>query len=316
MTEPNSREPQPSRPAPPPPPGEREARMRSVGSVLWEMTPRLYVTWTLIAINVAVFVAMIASGVHVLNPHPADLLAWGANHGPRTLGGEWWRLGTSMFLHVGIIHLALNMFVLWQLGPITERLLGNVGFLVMYLLSGVAGSLASVYWNPDQAISAGASGAIFGVMGALLGFIVPQRRSLPRPMVSSIFSSGMTFIVLNVIIGLAVPMIDMSAHLGGLAAGCLCGLAQSHRLDPRAARGRWRRNAVVLVVGAAAVWAAIVFLPQAGRDSELDLDAEFNRVAAMERRVNRIFHRARERHVQGELSREEFAEVIEREVLP
>src|SRR6202011_2677222 len=110
------------------------------------------------------FVAMVATGVHWLSPTTADLIKWGADYGPRTTAGEWWRLGSSMFLHLGIIHIAFNMVVLWDIGRFTERLLGNAGFLIVYVLSGLFGSLASVLINPHIP-SAGASGAVFGLYG-------------------------------------------------------------------------------------------------------------------------------------------------------
>ena len=121
---------------------------------------------------------MLATGVNFLAPDPQDMLNWGADFGPKTLNGQWWRTVTCMFLHFGIIHLGFNMWVLWDLGQLVERLVGNVGFLVLYFASGIAGSLASLAWQP-LAISAGASGAVFGVAGALLGLIAFRHDSVP-----------------------------------------------------------------------------------------------------------------------------------------
>src|SRR5580658_1615973 len=113
------------------------------------ITPDLFVTKILVAMNVAVFLAMILSGVHPLEPAIDSLIRWGADYGPKTItNGQWWRLLMSMFLHIGVIHIAFNMFVLWQVGPFVERLLGNAGFLIVYLVSGIAGALVSVAWNP------------------------------------------------------------------------------------------------------------------------------------------------------------------------
>ena len=99
----------------------------------------------------------------------ATVLEWGANFGPKTMDGQWWRLFTSMFLHFGIIHIGFNMWVLWNVGRLVERLVGNFGFALLYVVSGLLGSVASLAWNPTT-ISAGASGAVFGVVGALIGF--------------------------------------------------------------------------------------------------------------------------------------------------
>jgi rhomboid protease GluP len=115
-----------------------------------------------------------------------SLIAWGANYGPDTItNGQWWRLLTSMFLHIGIVHLAFNMIVLLQIGPFVERLVGNVGFLIVYFVSGFAGNVTSLVWNP-YTVSAGASGAIFGLYGLLLGFLLMSRRdSIPTDVLAA-----------------------------------------------------------------------------------------------------------------------------------
>jgi len=125
--------------------------------------PRVFVTWVLIAINLAVFVLMVIRGVGLMDPSIDSLLKWGADFGPLTTHGQWWRMLTSTFVHVGILHIAMNMYILLVSGPFVERLYGNVGFAVLYLLSGLGGSLVSLAWHP-MLVSAGASGAIFGAM--------------------------------------------------------------------------------------------------------------------------------------------------------
>jgi rhomboid protease GluP len=148
---------------------------------------------------------------------------------------------------VGILHLAMNMYVLWSSGRLVERILGNAGFLVAYVASGLAGSVASIVWSP-LVTSAGASGAIFGVYGAMLGFVLRERTSIPREAVQSLLKMGVFFVGINVMIGLRVPGIDMAAHLGGLAGGFVAGLALAHPLTPDGAAGRVKR-AVILAVG-------------------------------------------------------------------
>ena len=110
-------------------------------------TPRAYVTPALVGVNVAVFVLMALSGVGLLSPRPLDLIRWGANFGPLTTHGEWWRLLTATFVHIGALHLLCNMWALWDVGVLMERLVGPAGLLVLYLLAGLAGSVASLSWH-------------------------------------------------------------------------------------------------------------------------------------------------------------------------
>ena len=135
----------------------------SILRTLFQLTPRCFVTPAIFWLNIIVFVAMVLTGVNLMDPTSADLIQSGANYGPKTLSGEYWRLLTCTFLHIGVIHLACNMWALWNVGFLVERLVGNVAFLVLYLVSGLLGSIASLYWNPDVP-SPGASGAIFGVL--------------------------------------------------------------------------------------------------------------------------------------------------------
>ena len=103
------------------------------------------------------------------------MLDWGANFGPMTMNGQWWRLVTCMFLHFGIIHLAMNMWILWGLAQVVERLVGSTGFAIAYMASGIAGSIASLAWYP-VGVSAGASGAVFVTAAALLRFVRVSER--------------------------------------------------------------------------------------------------------------------------------------------
>src|ERR1051325_2209939 len=102
---------------------------------------RAIVTPVLVVMNVLVFIAMAATGVGLMEPKIVDLIKWGAAFGPLTTHGEWWRVVTAMFIHIGVIHVAMNMFVLWSAGPVAERIFGSVSFAVLYLLAGIGGSL-------------------------------------------------------------------------------------------------------------------------------------------------------------------------------
>ncbi len=171
---------------------------------------------TLVLVNLVVFAVMVLSGVSVTSPLSGDLLDWGANFAPLTNCGEPWRLVTSMFVHIGLMHLAFNMWVLWSYSPIAEALFGKLGFLVLYFGSGIVASATSAYWHPEI-MSAGASGAIFGMVGAMIAALgLSTRRGSPAgPLVA--------FVVYNVIFGFTVPAIDNAAHLGGLVGGWVCG---------------------------------------------------------------------------------------------
>ena len=183
------------------------------------------------AANVAVFVLMLGAGAGFVTPHAQVHLAWGANYGPATKDGEWWRLFTSMFLHFGVIHLAFNMWALADAGRLVERLFGAAAFLAAYLFAGLTGSLASLLWHADGVVSAGASGAVFGIYGALFAFLFVERGSVPLSALKRLATSGALFVGYALIAGAMVPGIDNACHLGGLFGGCAAGLALSRPLE-------------------------------------------------------------------------------------
>lgn len=155
-----------------------------------------------------------------------SLTALGANERTAVLAGEPWRLLTSMFLHGGFVHLALNAWGLYQLGTLFESWLGSARMLVTYFVTGIAGSIASIAWT--QVPSVGASGAIFGLLGALIAFLLRRHAAL-SPQGKSILSQLVMWAVINVFFGFSTPGIDNAAHLGGCAAGFLLGLTLRER---------------------------------------------------------------------------------------
>ena len=179
------------------------------------------VTVTFIALNALVYVAMGLSGVSWTEPSIAHAVQWGADFGPLTVSGEWWRALTSTFVHFGIIHIALNMWCLWSLGSSLELFMGRKAFAVIYLLSGLLASLTSIAWNPWR-VSAGASGAIFGVAGAFVSYLYFKKAPLDRNQVRQKLKSLLVFIGYNLMYG-AAGNVDNSAHLGGLVAGLILG---------------------------------------------------------------------------------------------
>lgn len=274
-------------------------------------TPKLISTPTIIVLNVLVFASMAASGVNFLAPDPEEVLRWGANFGPQTMNGEWWRLFSSMFLHFGVIHLAMNMWILWDFGRLVERLVGNSGFVVLYLVSGLAGSLSSLAWNPTV-ISAGASGAVFGVSGALLGLTVFRRDSIPKAVLNHLRNSLGIFLAYNIFYGLKATGIDHAAHAGGFAAGLLCGLIQNQPLSTKMLRHRIRRNLLTAAIGALALITTVAVLPAAPLNSANELQ----RFIRVEDHALRSFERLVEDEAEGRISAGECADAIDTKILP
>jgi len=166
---------------------------------------------------------------------PQALMALGANQAARVWQGEWWRLVASMFLHDGLLHIAFNGWALYQLGSLFELWLGSPRLLLTYFAAGVSGSLASVLWNTygggdPLRPSVGASGAIFGLLGALIAFLL-RRRSRLTPLAKSLLSQLLFWAGINIVMGVSVRLIDNAAHLGGLAAGLVLGLVFRDQRD-------------------------------------------------------------------------------------
>jgi membrane associated rhomboid family serine protease len=211
--------------APPAGPASRRRASR------WASAPATYI---LVGINCLVYLAMVLNGVSPSNPTVTDLVHWGANFGGYVLAGQWWRLVTAAFVHVGMLHLATNMWCLWNLGLLGEPLLGPLGLLAVYLMTGVAGNLLSTSIHP-QIVGAGASGAVFGLAGVLIMLLKSPLLPVPREEVKRLRQSVIYFAVLNFVIGGGTLLfrtrlqIDNMAHLGGF----LCGLVLGMLLLPK-----------------------------------------------------------------------------------
>ena len=181
-------------------------------------------TIALIAANTLVFLAMVATGVSFTHPTIADIFKWGGDYAPATLGAhQYWRLLTSTFLHFGIVHIGMNMYVLYLIGPFIQTVFGRTRYLLIYFIAGLAGSIVSVIVHPT-AVGAGASGAIFGLYGAVFGVLLIKRRTLNPAAMNSIANSAGIFVLYNVVYGSISGTTDLSAHLGGLVAGFLAGM--------------------------------------------------------------------------------------------
>jgi rhomboid protease GluP len=213
-------------------------------------------------------------------------------------------------LHFGVLHLAINMWVLWDAGRLVERLTGNVGYVLLYLFSGVMGNIVSLVWNADK-VGAGASGAVFGVIGALGGFLLLRRDTVPMQMLSGLRSSLGAFVILNLVIGYAIPFIDLSAHMGGLAAGAVCGMVMSRPITREHTGGRMLRNLAVLALAGIAVPLGLAVLPAAPEDPVRLIEE----LGATENRVLDRFAEVEQQFEAGELTEDEAADRLDEEVL-
>ena len=177
----------------------------------------------LVGINILIYIAMgIVGGGLFSDPSGQQLIRSGANYGPLTFSGEWWRLLSYCFLHGGFLHIAFNMWCLWDLGALCESLYGTWTFGAIYFTSAVAGGLASTGFHPER-MSVGASGAIFGLAGALIAGFYLGEFSLPRPVIQMQLRSIVLFVGYNIVIGAVSGPTDNLCHLGGLLGGMFCG---------------------------------------------------------------------------------------------
>jgi rhomboid protease GluP len=235
-----------------------QAAHERFGKAMNVLGARSLVTPAIVAINIAVFIAMLFAGADLMNPNSAVHIRFGSNFGPLTWTGEEWRLLTSAFLHFGLIHISLNMYALFQGGALVERLFGSTRFAVIYLLSALSGSVASGCWDPLRN-SAGASGAIFGVYGALLAFLAVRRADIPPSMLKSISSSAVLFCLYSLVIGAAHPLIDNACHIGGLLGGLVSGVILARPFTPEA---RTQAQPAKIVIAILAIVLPLALLAQ------------------------------------------------------
>jgi len=181
---------------------------------------RFLITPLLLDLNLLVFGLMVLSGVSATDPSGAELIRWGSNLSGLTLPHEPWRLLSCVFVHAGLSHLLLNMFSLWLLGLLVEDRVGPVRLLLVYLASGIGGSLTSLWWHSGGVNSVGASGAIFGLYGFLLALLVSKKLVLDKSDRRAMLGLVMYLVLSNLLSGIS-GNIDNAAHLGGLATGLL-----------------------------------------------------------------------------------------------
>jgi rhomboid protease GluP len=270
------------------------------------------VTPALIAMNVTIVVVMLRGAAALSDP--VTLVGWGANFGPRTTNGEWWRLVASMFVHSGMLHLLVNIVALLQIGLILERLVGRLAFAAVYITAGTFASLVNLSAHP-LAVSVGASGAIFGLYGLLLASLIwgLLRRSavtIPLHTLKRLGPAAAVFILYS----MANDGLAISAELTGLVAGflwgvVLWGLVLASGASDRKPQGRW----VAAAMAATIVIAVASAVPLRGI---ADVKPEMERVVALEDRTARAYATAADGFRKGRITAEALARLIDRTIMP
>jgi len=288
-------------------------------------TPR--VTLVLIALNVVAFVWSASRGAGWVVANADQLVAVGGNLPALTLNGEPWRIVTAMFLHGGLIHLTMNMICLWPGGQSAEYMFGRRSFVAIYLVAGLVGGLVSTF-RTEMIVSVGASGAVFGVFGAILAYLLAHRDQLEPTVRTKQLKSLGTFMGLNLVLGVTAAGIDLAAHVGGLAAGFVIAYAGERGVDlsdpARARARRLPRIVVASVVAVALVGVGLATLPgpkvaymsAAQAKSVEQLELRFKRFVTNEAELLAKQTELQQRAQNGEITAPELSRVITDELLP
>jgi rhomboid protease GluP len=275
--------------------------------------PPAPVTWLLIAVNALVYLAMAATTQHLWQFTTGDLLAWGGNFAPKVYGGDLWRSLTAIFVHGGVIHIGLNMWVLSGIGPFMERLLGATSYLLLYLFAGLAGNILGMMWHPDT-VSVGASGAIFGLFGGLMGFLFVRRRLIPPEVLRSLMQNALYFVVINTVLGFSVPGIDVAAHILGALGGFVAGVIASWPLSLPPLTARVVRNGILGALCVGLVAATPYCVPSSAKGHARFLEA-FHALQQREQPLRDRFNALMADASEENLHDEALAQRIDDEVL-
>jgi len=292
-----------------------DQRLAEFWQTVFAATPRTPVTQAIVALNAAIFVALLFAGAGLFRAAPDVLLDWGANFGPATLDGEPWRLFSYMFLHFGVVHLAFNMWAFWDAGRLVERLYGNAAFAGIYVFAGVCGGLASLWWNGPRVVSAGASGAVFGVYGALFAFALVHKNAVPRAVIGSIGASAAVFVAFSLFVGAVLTGIDNAAHLGGLAGGFAAGLACARPVGGRFPLPRAAATAALALAALGGLW-SVLPPPAYTQSAQHAAEQAMRSFLADEAATVRLAREVLDPMKRGELAPAQAADRLEREVVP
>ena len=285
--------------------------MQSLHEQLSLRTPNIWVSYFLLATNVLVFLAMLVNGAGFWHSSNGLQLAWGANFGPATQDGEWWRLGSAMFLHFGIVHLALNTWSLWDVGQLAERMYGRWRFLSIYLISGLAGNLVSLVVQGSAAVSGGASGAIFGVYGAALVFLWRERAAIAAHEFRWMFWGALGFATLTIALGFVIPGIDNAAHIGGFLTGILASIVFSQTITARVMPIKITLAAAFAIILAGIVLFLKIPAPKYRWSDELLVRDQINAFTVQNQAINRSWLEIVNEGKQGNKTAAELASKID-----
>jgi membrane associated rhomboid family serine protease/tetratricopeptide (TPR) repeat protein len=250
---------------------EFNRRLAAVGQRPW-------VTPAVVLANTTIFIAMAVAAKRLGNFDSQQLLNWGANYGPVTANGQWWRLVSALFVHLSASHLLLNMWAFWNVGRMAERLYGRWAFLALYFVGGIFASLASIAWDPSHS-SVGASGAIFAIFGAFLAFLAQRRMLVPAAIVRAHWPSTLAFVLFNLVNGALRAGIDNAAHVGGLISGFALGWILARPLES-AAREHFPVRQSLAAIGLTAALALAGIWQVKGIGSQLTVPEQYFRTHA------------------------------------
>lgn len=248
--------------------GKKSTELRAFNRRLAAAGRQSWVTPAITLVNVAIFFAMLVFENRGAESMPLQIVGssfenlqltnWGANFGPFTVDGQWWRLLTATFLHLNLAHLGFNMWAFWSVGRLTERLYGSWTFLPLYLVLCVLASFSSTLWTPGGS-SVGASGAIFGVFGAFLAYLIHRKTKVPSSVVIAQWLPTLLFATYGIANGILSPGVDNAAHVGGLISGFALGWILARPINPETlAVLPWRQSlraaAFTVICVSAALW--------------------------------------------------------------
>ncbi len=289
--------------------------------------PTPWVTIAIILLNVGAFVATVALGGGAMTPAVDHLVAMGGSLPALTLSGEPWRLVTSMFLHAGLLHIAMNMFALYSGGRAAETVFGRRSLLAIYLATGLVGGVATLT-KTAMLVTVGASGAIFGVFGAIFAYSVAHRAQLDPEVRAKQMKSMGTFVALNLVIGFSIPQISLAAHIGGFVSGFVIAYLAERGIDvtdrDAAIARRFPRVMLGSVLALAVVVAGLILLPKsplayataAEMKQAAELQAKFEHFGTIEKELLATQNSAAQRTIKGEITNAEQARIYSEELVP
>lgn len=295
----------------------QERRAQAVANELAVLTPSTWAVRLVVALNCATWGATWLGGLDPMAPGAGDLFRWGANEAWAVVNRhEAWRLLASTFLHGGAMHLAFNMVGLWSSGVVLNRLYGNLQFLAIYLLSALAGSAASLHFSAQASVSVGASGAVFGVIAALVVVLARHRARLAPVFGSNAVAGQALFLAYALAQGFAAEGIDNAAHVGGFAAGAATAWMLADRLQDSRREGLRFLASVAVVVAAVALGVRTAPAPALDHRAVFAGDATLRRVAPQFDAVQADLRRGMDEHEAGRLGDAALADRMASEYLP